>query len=195
MQGKQDSRKLDKIIVGILLITLIAIVFTVSISYFLLSQPNQTDNTIQNSPSPTPTSTSEPQSTLTSSVTTTTYGGTTLVCNGSLRLGDEGGTVFIINYVDITNIGTATAYRVNLRIAAYYPDGTTAASAMKTLDASGIYSPFPEYTPVPVTIKPGQTVSFPNSGRDGAYEIRGDIPNDESILGNYTITPVWRSTP
>lgn len=195
MQGKQDSRQLDRRIIGVLLITIIAIVFTVSLSYFLLSQLNQTNNTIQNSLSPTPTSTSEPQSTLTSSVTTTTYGGTTLVCNGSLRLGDDGGTVFIINYVDITNIGTATAYRVNLRIDAYYPDGTKVTVATKTLDASGIYSPFPEYTPVPVTIKPGQTVSFPNSSRDGAYQVRGQIPNDESILGNYTITPVWRSTP
>ena len=195
MQGKQDSRKLDKVIVGILLIAIIAIVFTVSLSYFLLSQSNQTDNTIQNSPSPTPTSTSEPQSTLTSSVTTTTYGGTTLACNGSLRLGDEGGTVFLINYIDITNIGAATAYRVNLRIDAYYPDGTKATVAAKTLDASGIYSPFPEYKPLPVNIEPGQTVHFPNSGRDGAYEVRGDIPNDESIPGNYTITPVCRNAP
>lgn len=195
MHGKQGSRQLDKIIIGILLIAIIAIVCTVSLSYFLLSQSNQTDNTIQNSPSQIPTATSEPQSTVASSVTTTTYGGTTLVCNGSLRLGDNGGTVFLINYVDITNIGTATAYGVNLRIAAYYPDGTKAASAMKTLDASGIYSPFPEYTPLPVNIEPGQTVSFPNSGRGGAYEIRGEIPNDESILGNYTITPVWRNSP
>jgi hypothetical protein len=195
MQAKQGLSQLDKKIIGTLLIAVLGIVSAVSLSYFLLNQPSQTDNTLSNSPSPTSATTSEPQSTLNFSVTTTTYGGTTLVCNGSLRLGEDGGTFFLMNYIDITNIGTAAAYRVNLQIDAYYPDGTLAAFATKTLDASGIYSPFPGYTPVPVTIEPGQTVRFPNSGRDGAYEIYGQIPDDESILGNYTITPVWSSTP
>jgi hypothetical protein len=195
VQRKQGLSQLDKKIIGTLLIALSVLVFAVSLSYVLFGQSNQTNDTVPNSPSPKPTPTPEPTSTLTSSVTTTTYGGTTLVCNGSLRLGNDGGPVFIINYVDIKNIGTATAYRVKLRIDAYYPDGTLAAVVTKTLDASGIYSPFPGYTPVPVTIEPGQTVSFPNSGRDGAYEIHGQIPDDVSILGNYTITPVWSSTP
>jgi hypothetical protein len=30
---------------------------------------------------------------------------------------------------------------------------------------------------------------------DGAYEVYGQIPLDDSILENYTITPVWSSTP
>ena len=181
---------MDKI-AGILVISLLALVFAVSLSYYILNQPNQA----QNNPSPTPTPTPETQSTSTGSVTTTTYGGTTLVCNGRLSLRDDGGPMFIINFVNITNIGTATAYRVNLRIQAYYPDGTKAAGVMKILDASGIYSAFPEYVPFPVNIEPGQTVILPNSGRDGAYEVRGDIPLDDSILGNYTITPVWSSAP
>jgi hypothetical protein len=50
---------LDKKIIGILLIALIAIVSTTSLSYFVFSQPNQTGNTA-NPPSPTPTPTPEP---------------------------------------------------------------------------------------------------------------------------------------
>jgi len=181
---------LDKI-AGMLLIALLAIVSTVSLSYYILSQPNQASNTLSSAPTPNP----ETQSTSTGSVTTTTYGGTTLVCNGRLGLRDDGGPMFIINFVNITNMGTVTAYRVNLRIQAYYPDGTKAAEVTKILDASGIYSPFPEYVPLSINIEPGQTVNFPNSGRDGAYEVRGDIPLDDSILGNYTITPVWSNAP
>jgi hypothetical protein len=49
---------LDKI-AGILLISLLAIVFAVSLSYYVVSQPNQT----QNNPSPTPTASTTPSPT------------------------------------------------------------------------------------------------------------------------------------
>ena len=49
---------MDKI-AGILLVALLALAFTVSLSYYILSQPNQTQNT----PSPTPTPTPSPMST------------------------------------------------------------------------------------------------------------------------------------
>jgi hypothetical protein len=207
--AKQGLSHLHKKIIGTLLIAILAIVFTISYGYSISSQSNQTDNTVANSPSsepipapeitptpsPEPTQTPETSSALESSVTTTTYGGTTLVCYGRLSLRDDGGPMFIMNSVKITNIGAATAYRVNLRIQAYYPEGTKAADVTKTLDASGIYSPFPEHVFLPVNIAPGQTMTFPNSGRDGAYEVHGQIPLDDSILGNYTITPVWSIAP
>jgi len=42
VQAKQGLSQLDKKIIGTLLIALIAIVSTLSLSYFLLSQPNRT---------------------------------------------------------------------------------------------------------------------------------------------------------
>ena len=56
VQAKQGLSQLDKKIIGILLIAILAIVLTASISYYIYSQPNQT----QNVPSPTPTQTPEP---------------------------------------------------------------------------------------------------------------------------------------
>jgi hypothetical protein len=50
---------LDKI-AGILLITLLAIVFAVSISYYALNQPNQTPNNPSPTPTPTPATTPAP---------------------------------------------------------------------------------------------------------------------------------------
>ncbi len=108
---------------------------------------------------------------------------------------DDGGPVFHINYIRITNIGTATAYDLSLRVLAYYPDGTLAANVTKFPDASGIYSSVGGVGFVFVNLPPGETFSLPNSGRDGAYEIRGLTTYDTSILGNYSIIPFWQSAP
>jgi len=143
--------------------------------------------TLTPSPSPTPVITPLPLST-----STTTYGGTTLVCNGSLGLGNDGGPVYYINWINITNVGTATAYRVNIIIQAYYPDGSLAANVTHILDASGMYAM--GVGPAPVNLAPGQTANLPNSGRYDAYEVYGANP-DPTTMGNYTITPVWNSTP
>jgi len=143
--------------------------------------------TLVPSPSPTPVVKGLP-----SSMSTTTYGGTTLVCNGSLSLGNDGGPVYYINWINITNVGTATAYRVNIIIQAYYSDGSIAANVTHILDASGYYAV--GVAPAPVNIAPGQTVNLPNSGRYDAWEVYGANP-DPSTMGNYTIIPVWSSTP
>jgi len=63
VQGKQGLSHLHKKIIGIILITVLAIVFTVSYGYSIFSQSNQTGNTVSNSPSPGPTATPEPTST------------------------------------------------------------------------------------------------------------------------------------
>ena len=55
MEINQGLSQLDKKVLGVLLITLFATVFAVSLGYFLFSQPNQTPNSL--SPTPTPTST------------------------------------------------------------------------------------------------------------------------------------------
>ncbi len=51
---------MDKKIIGILLIALIAIVSITSLSYYILSQPNQTPNTSSPTPTPTPPPSEEP---------------------------------------------------------------------------------------------------------------------------------------
>jgi hypothetical protein len=51
----------DKAVIGILLITILAIVSITSLSYYIVSQPNQTQDT--QTPSPTPTSTPLPEQT------------------------------------------------------------------------------------------------------------------------------------
>lgn len=144
---------------------------------------------LTSSPSPSPTPTILP---LASSTSTTTHGGTTLICNGSISLGNDGGPVYYINWINITNVGSATAYRVNITIQTYYPNGTLAANVTQILDASEMYA-F-GVGPAPVNIAPGQTVTLPNSGRYDAYEVYGANP-DLRTMGNYTITPVWSSTP
>jgi len=62
VQGKQGLSQLDKKVIGILLIAILAIVLTVSISYFIFSQPNQTPNTPSPTPTPTPTPAPSPTS-------------------------------------------------------------------------------------------------------------------------------------
>jgi len=51
---------MDKKIVGILVISILAIVFIVSCGYSIFSQSDQTDDTLENSPSPEPTPTPSP---------------------------------------------------------------------------------------------------------------------------------------
>jgi hypothetical protein len=144
--------------------------------------------TLAPSPSPTPV---EPW--LPSSISTTTHGGTTLVCNGSLSIDNDGGPIFYINWINITNVGTATAYGVNIRIQAYYPDGRLASNVTHIIDASGMYAM--GIRPSPLNIAPGQTANLPNSGRYDAYEVYGVGTTDTNIMGNYTIIPVWSNTP
>ena len=63
METKQGLSQLDKKVLGVLLITLLAIVFAVSLSYFLFSQPNQTPNNLSPTPTPTSTPTTIPEQT------------------------------------------------------------------------------------------------------------------------------------
>jgi hypothetical protein len=59
---------MDKKIIGVLVIALIAIVSTVSLSYYILSQSNQTSNIPSPTPTPTPSPSEEPASIPTPSV-------------------------------------------------------------------------------------------------------------------------------
>ncbi len=60
VQGKQGLSQLDKKIIGILLIAVIALVLTASLSYYSLSQLNQTQNISSSTPTPTPELTPNP---------------------------------------------------------------------------------------------------------------------------------------
>jgi hypothetical protein len=187
---------LDKI-AGILLIALLALVTAVSLSYYILNQPNQTSNNTSPTPTPTQTPSEAPNTS-----TITTYGGTTVVCDWDTG---DGGFIFInngsssfvsINYLNITNIGNDTAYVSGLRIQAHYQNGTQALDVTIELDASGIYSPFPTPKPLPFTLAPNQTLfgdPFTDRATDQHINQVGTTEND--VWATYTITPVWSSTP
>ena len=136
--------------------------------------------------------------------TTTTYGGTTLVCAWSssndssafLFINNGGSSIIGINYLNITNIGNATAYVTGYRIQAYYQNGTQAFDSTIRIDASGVYSSmqFPEY--VPFTLAPGQSMSgdaFNERATDQHINQVGTAYDD--VWASFIITPVWRSTP
>ena len=148
---------------------------------------------VTTNPSPTPTvtaPTAQPQASpaASSTPTTTSYGGTTLVCVGSLSYGSDGGPIFVINSLQITNTGSENATVSALLIKTYNPDGSPAGQVTKYLDASGVYfSPGLHYTPFVIT--PGQTLTNPFSGRDDSREVYG-VLSAGNTLASYTITPI-----
>lgn len=170
---------------------------------FLQGEINSSKNANSPFSTPLPTATTNPktQSNATynptgpaaSSITTTTsYGGATLVCNGSLSYGSDSGglPVFIINSLSITNIGSENATISEIEIQTYYPNGTQALDITKFLDASGMYSTaMPKSYWIPSTILPGQTISNFINGRPGSYEVFG-VRVAQDTLASYTITPL-----
>jgi hypothetical protein len=109
VQGKQGLSQLDKKIIGILLITLLAIVLIVSNIYLLFNQPYQNANNPSPTPIPTPTSptpTPEPTSMPTASVTA--------VLNAT-QIAD---TYSLLVNGTVTNNSPNTAYDVGLHVTA-----------------------------------------------------------------------------
>lgn len=161
----------------IAIIALVVAIISLGVAFTVISEyhPNNSPTPVSTTkPTLTPTPTSSPQATLTptekqasiTDTTTTTYGGTTLVCTWSSS--DVGGFIFIdngsssiigINYLNITNIGETTAYVSGYRIQAYYQDGTQAFDTTIRLDAAGVYSSVPTPQYLPFTLSSGQSLS------------------------------------
>ena len=134
--------------------------------------------------------------------TTATYGGTTLVCtwetgnDGFIFISNSSYALISINYLNITNVGTATAYVSGYRIQAYYQNGTQAFDTTIKIDAAGVYSSMPVPKYVPFTLSPGQSMSgnvFNERATDQHINQVGTAGNN--VFASYTITPVWSNTP
>jgi hypothetical protein len=179
----------------------IIILFTVLVGFLYLQ--NEINGLNPSSPTATPT----PNDNITPSYVTppnttttiTTYGGTTLAC--AWGSSNDGASAFLfitndssiinINYLNITNIGNATAYVSGLRIQAYYQNGTQALDTTIRLDASGVYSSMPTPKPVPFTLSPSQSLfGNPFTERATDQHINQVGTTDNDIFASYTITPV-----
>lgn len=191
VQKKQGLSQLDKKIIGILLIALLAIVFTASLSYFLSSQPNQTADIPSPMPTPIPTPTpTTPEQT----PTPTNPAGTSanLVVNCTLKIvwGDMG-TPRLKVLGSITNVGTETAYNVTIHVRTWFSDGKEAITIDHKLNLyeTGILPPYP------VNIKPNETYSGGTlvgmRTFEIPYEIRKDWAQgyvDNDCISTYQIT-------
>ena len=114
---------MDKAILSILLIVIIAIVSATSLAYYVAIQSNQT----QNNPLSTPTPSPEPTPTQSPLATPTPVPNTginaNLICNvNRLDFITDGGLILLI-YADIVNTGAKTAYNVSLHIETSFSDG------------------------------------------------------------------------
>jgi len=148
-----------------------------------------------------PTVTPGPNHVISSTInsTTATYAGTTLVCVWGATMGDTG-FIFILNttspinidYLNITNIGTVTAYVSGLRVQAYSSKGTAVMDETIPLDASGVYSSMPTPKYLPFTLPPGQWIigtGSPFDERATSQEI--NLVTSHQPFSTYIITPVW----
>jgi hypothetical protein len=156
-------------------------------------------------PSSPSTGSSSPQSNSTTPVTatnttTTTYGGTTLVCtwgtgnDAFILIGNDSSDIININYLNITNVGTVTAYVSGYRIQAYYANDAQAFDITIRIDAAGVYSEMPTPAYVPFTLSSGQSMS--GNVFDGrAIDQHINQIGWETAFATYTITPVWSCTP
>ena len=200
VQAKQGLSQLDKKIIGTLLIALIAIVSTVSLSYFLLSQPNQTPN----NPSPTPTPSPEPTPTQSPATTPTPRptgeGLANLIINvKELSFATDGGLRLLIAG-NITNTGAQTAYNVRLHIQTWFSDGSKGMDTIVTLNKQLVWIlPFDA-----VNITSGET--FTLTSRWFPERLVVAVPgefwlDDEGyvypydLISSYVITPLWEDTP
>ena len=135
----------------------------------------------------------------TANSTTATYAGTTLVCVWGTTVGDTGFITILnttsplnIDYLNITNVGTVTAYVSGLRVQAYSSKGTAVMDKTIPLDASGVYSSLPTPKYVPFTLPPGQWIignGSPFDERATSQEI--NLVASHQPFSTYIITPVW----
>jgi hypothetical protein len=176
---------MDKAVIGMLLITILAIVTITSLSYYIVSQPNQTQNT--QTPTPLPEQTPTP----TPPVETPAD----LVVDCTLKIDWEDGVPGLKVLGSITNVGAETAYNVTIHVRTWFSNGTEAITIDHKLNLHhGLY-----YTePTPVNIESGETyragtlVGLTNF--DIPREIWADwehIYVDNDCISTYIVTVSW----
>jgi len=190
---------LDKI-AGILLISLLAIVSITSLSYYIVSQPNQT----QNPPSPTPTPTSIP--TLTPAPTPTSsplaLKPANLVTNCNLEAGFYEARIIDGKEVPsirvngtITNIGEETAYNITLHVKAWFSNGTQSFATDLPL-IWAVLMPPPFLRP---SIKGDDTLVITQNDLSGILSVPDDVKGTDwtnataysDCISSYQITATW----
>jgi hypothetical protein len=198
VQAKQGLSQLDKKIIGILLIAILAIVTAVGLAYWVFSQSNQTNNTVPNSPSPEPTPTQSPAATPTP--IPTGEGPANLVINvKELSFATDSGLKLLIAG-DITNTGAQTAYNVKLHIQTWFSNGSKGMDAIETLNREVVW--FEPFRAVNITSGDTFTLTsrwFPKNlvvsvPREFWLDNEGYVyPYD--LISSYVITPLWEDTP
>lgn len=143
---------MDKAIIGVLLIAILAIVSATSLAYYIAIQSSQT----QNNHSPTPTPSSEPTQSPVATPTPPNEASVDLMVNCTLDLRwTDSGTPRLFVLGSITNVGTKTAYSVAIHVKTWFSNGTQAIIVDHQLSVYDGHI-LPNY---PVDIKPNETYS------------------------------------
>jgi len=191
---------LDKSIIGVLLIAILAIVSATSLAYYVAVQSDQT----QNNPSPTPRSSPEPTPTQSPIATPTpkpTGKGIAklIVSIEELSFASDGGMRLLIKG-NITNLGAQTAYNVRLRVQTWFSNGSEGIDTTVTLNNQLIWiMPFEA-----VNIASGDTYRLTSRWfpENLVLSVPGEFWLNESgtvypydLVSSYVITPLWDDTP
>jgi hypothetical protein len=175
---------LDKKLGGSFLITLIAIVFTVSLSYYTSNQSSVP------SPTPTPTPISTPTGEEPANLTINVE---------ELSFGTDNGLELLIKG-KITNTGDLTAYNVKLRIKTWFSNGSKGMDTTVTLNRQTLWLlPFES-----VNITGGDWYRLNNRWFPDNLVV--DVPSEfwldnggyvypYDLISTYRITPLWDNTP
>jgi len=197
VQTKQGLSQLDKKIIGTLLIAVILIVLTASLSYFLLGQPNQTQNNPSPSPTPSPQPTQSPAATPTPKPTGEEPADLTINVE-ELSFRTDGGLRLLIKG-KITNTGDQTAYNVKLHIQTWFSNGSKGMDKTVTLNKQTLWIlPFEA-----VNITGGDWYRLDN--RWFPENLVVDVPTEfwldvggyvypYDLISSYLITPLWDNT-
>ena len=186
---------MDKKLGGSILVTLIAIVFTVSLSYY--TSTNQS-----NVPSPTPTPSPEPTQSPAATPTPEPAGEepANLIINvEELSFRTDSGLKLLIKG-NITNTGDQTAYNVKLHIQTWFSNGSKGMDTIETLNGQLVWIlPFDA-----VNITGGDTYTLDN--RWFPHNLVVSVPSEfwldsegyvypYDLISSYIITPIWDNTP
>jgi hypothetical protein len=198
MSAKRGLSQLDKKIIGVLLIALIAIVVATTLSYFIFGQASQTSN----NPSPTPTQSPEPTQSPAATPTPEPTGEepANLTINvEELSFRTDSGLKLLIKG-KITNTGDQTAYNVKLHIQTWFSNGSKGMDTIETLNNELVwFEPFQA-----VNITGGDTYTLDN--RWFPKNLVVSVPTEfwldnegyvypYDLISSYVITPLWDSAP
>ena len=174
---------MDKKLVGAFVVTLTALVFTVSLSYYISTRSDQKSVP---SPTPTPTPTGEEPANLTANIE-------------ELSFRTQGGLKLLIKGI-ITITGDQTAYNVKLRIQTWFSNGSKGLDVIEIINKQTLWLlPFES-----VNITGGDFYRLNN--RWFPENLVVPVPTEfwldsegyvypYDLIFSYVITPIWNDTP